>query len=56
MEIGSAGASSPSNAPQVAVFNKAKDQKEAVVATILSGVEAGPRPPGITGQRLNVAA
>lgn len=46
------------NRTQVSVFNKQSDQLEAVVSTILSGIEAAPAPriEGQTGQILNVAA
>jgi hypothetical protein len=58
MEVSSPAAqTSPSTAAQVKVFTKANKQQEAVVNTIMQGVqESAPRAPEQSGQRLNIPA
>ncbi len=55
MEV--APVSSSSTQVQANISVKANKQQEAVINTIMQGVEASaPRAPGQTGQRLNTAA
>ena len=50
-------ATTASNAPQVKVLNSQREQAEAVIGTLLEGIEqAAPRSSIQNGQRLNIVA